>query len=613
MMTVHFPLGYPMRAFRFCLMLLLLLSASVHAQFAGNGSLTGLIQSGSSQSTFLPVHQAFRPDILDANAQQVTVIFDIAPGYYLYRHRLHLSNPDSPDEDLQIALPEGKHKTDEYFGDVEVYYDQLQIQLDTNQLSAGQTQLRVGFQGCADAGLCYPPETVMLELPTPAAGGTPASNDSQPAAAPTAAPQPAAQEHGRLVTWLLFLLGGIGLTFTPCVLPMLPILSSMVLGRSHISRGRALSLALGYVLGMAVTLAIVGALIGSFGAALNLQARLQSPWILGTFAVFFVLFALAMFGLFDLRLPEFLREPLERLNRRAHGGSLTGATAMGALSTLVVSPCISAPLAGALVYISSTGDTLGGGLNLFALGLGMGVPLIVITLFGKSLLPSSGPWMETVKHLFGFGLLAVAIWFLERVLPGPVSLALWAALSTGLAVRLGLMQGGNYLRQTIALLFGLYAAAALFGALAGGEDPLRPLQPLTGGSSVQPASAAFTLIKEPAELERQLAVAAERGQPAIVDVYADWCISCKIMERTILSQPEVQALLADHLRIKLDLTDNSPAQRAWLTRHELFGPPAYLFFARNGQEQRDLRIQGEVSLEEFSSLASQSRQEKIAP
>ncbi|POB05248.1 protein-disulfide reductase DsbD [Halopseudomonas oceani] len=602
-----------MRAFRFCLMLLLLLSASVHAQFAGNGSLTGLIQSGSSQSTFLPVHQAFRPDILDANPQQVTVIFDIAPGYYLYRHRLHLSNPDSPDEDLQIALPEGKHKTDEYFGDVEVYYDQLQIQLDTNQLSAGQTQLRVGFQGCADAGLCYPPETVMLELPTPATGGTPASNDSQPAAAPTAAAQPAAQEHGRLVTWLLFLLGGIGLTFTPCVLPMLPILSSMVLGRSHISRGRALSLALGYVLGMAVTLAIVGALIGSFGAALNLQARLQSPWILGTFAVFFVLFALAMFGLFDLRLPEFLREPLERLNRRAHGGSLTGATAMGALSTLVVSPCISAPLAGALVYISSTGDTLGGGLNLFALGLGMGVPLIVITLFGKSLLPSSGPWMETVKHLFGFGLLAVAIWLLERVLPGPVSLALWAALSTGLAVRLGLMQGGNYLRQTIALLFGLYAAAALFGALAGGEDPLRPLQPLTGGSSVQPASAAFTLIKEPAELERQLAVAAERGQPAIVDVYADWCISCKIMERTILSQPEVQALLADHLRIKLDLTDNSPAQRAWLTRHELFGPPAYLFFARNGQEQRDLRIQGEVSLEEFSSLASQSRQEKIAP
>ena len=209
--------------------------------------------------------------------------------------------------------------------------------------------------------------------------------------------------------------------------------------------------------------------------------------------------------------------------------------------------------------------------------------------------------------------LAVAIWLLERVLPGPISLALWAALAAGLAVRLGLMQGGNYLRQTIALLFALYAAAALFGALAGGEDPLRPLQPLAGGSATQPSTAAFTLIREPVELERQLALAAERGQPAIVDVYADWCISCKIMERTILSQPEVQALLANHLRIKLDLTDNSPEQRAWLTRHQLFGPPAYLFFATNGQERRDLRIQGEVSLEEFSSLASQSAQEKIAP
>jgi len=612
MMTVHFSVGYPMRAFRFCLMLLVLLSASVHAQLSGNGSLTGLIQSGSSQNTFLPVDQAFRPDILDASAQQVTVIFEMAPGYYLYRHRLHLSNPQSPDQDLQISLPEGKHKTDEYFGDVEVYYDQLQIQLDASQLTAGQTQLRVGFQGCADAGLCYPPETVMLDLPAPAAGGTTASSAAS-ATEPATATAPDDQEHDRLMTWLLFLLAGIGLTFTPCVLPMLPILSSMVLGRSHISRGRALSLSLGYVLGMAVTLAIVGALIGSFGAALNLQARLQSPWILGTFAVFFVLFALAMFGLFDLRLPEFLREPLERLNRRAHGGSLTGATAMGALSTLVVSPCISAPLAGALVYISSTGDTIGGGLNLFALGLGMGVPLILVTLFGKSLLPGSGPWMETVKHLFGFGLLAVAIWLLERVLPGPISLALWAALAAGLAVRLGLMQGGNYLRQTIALLFALYAAAALFGALAGGEDPLRPLQPLAGGSATQPSTAAFTLIREPVELERQLALAAERGQPAIVDVYADWCISCKIMERTILSQPEVQALLANHLRIKLDLTDNSPEQRAWLTRHQLFGPPAYLFFATNGQERRDLRIQGEVSLEEFSSLASQSAQEKIAP
>ena len=253
------------------------------------------------------------------------------------------------------------------------------------------------------------------------------------------------------------------------------------------------------------------------------------------------------------------------------------------------------------------GDTLGGGINLFALGLGMGTPLLLITLFGKSLLPGSGPWMETVKHLFGFGLLAVAIWLLERVLPGPLSLALWASLAAGLAVRLASLQSGQYLRQTIALLFGLYAAAALFGALAGGEDPLRPLQPLTGGGN-SASSAFFTTVDDPAQLQQALNQAAKQGQPAIVDLYADWCISCKVMERTILNQPEIQTLLGNHLRLKLDVTDNTPAQREWLTRQQLFGPPAYLFFAADGSEQRDLRIQGEVSKDEFAALARRASQ-----
>ncbi|MAD00153.1 protein-disulfide reductase DsbD [Pseudomonas abyssi] len=591
-----------MSAFRLVLLLLLLCAGGAHAQFADNRASASLLQGSSNQADFLPVHQAFKPGVLDASADALALIVDIAPGYYLYRHRLQVSTDDG--SVLQMQLPEGIHKTDEYFGDVEVYYNQLQIQLDPATLPAGTRSLSLGFQGCADAGLCYPPETVTLQLPS-----APGSSASVAPAAPTAPSTSStpASERGWLVALLLFFAAGLGLTFTPCVLPMLPILSSMVLGRSQIGRGRAMTLALGYVLGMAVTLAIVGALIGSFGAALNLQARLQSPWLLGTFAVFFVLFALAMFGVFELRLPEFVREPLERLNRRAHGGSLPGATAMGALSTLVVSPCISAPLAGALVYISSTGDTLGGGINLFALGLGMGTPLLLITLFGKSLLPGSGPWMETVKHLFGFGLLAVAIWLLERVLPGPVSLALWAALAAGLAVRLAALQSGHYLRQTIALLLGLYAAAALFGALAGGEDPLRPLQPLTGGGN-SASSAFFTTVDDPAQLQQALNQAAKQGQPAIVDLYADWCISCKVMERTILNQPEIQTLLGNHLRFKLDVTDNTPAQREWLIRQQLFGPPAYLFFAADGNEQRDLRIQGEVSKDEFAALAERASQ-----
>ena len=591
-----------MSAFRLVLFTLLLCASAAHAQFTDSRSGSSLLQGSSNQADFLPVHQAFRPGVLESDTQRLALIVDIAPGYYLYRHRLQVTTDTG--KTLQMQLPEGVHKTDEYFGDVEVYYNQLQITLDPAALPAGTRSLNLGFQGCADAGLCYPPETVSLALTAAAGGDTATTPADDNATAPAPAP---ADERGGLVTLLLFFAAGLGLTFTPCVLPMLPILSSMVLGRSQIGRGRAMSLALGYVLGMAVTLAIVGALIGSFGAALNLQARLQSPWLLGTFAVFFVLFALAMFGVFDLRLPSFMREPLERLNRRAHGGSLPGATAMGALSTLVVSPCISAPLAGALVYISSTGDTLGGGINLFALGLGMGTPLLLVTLFGKSLLPGSGPWMETVKHLFGFGLLAVAIWLLERVLPGPLSLALWAALAAGLAVRLASLQSGQYLRQTIALLFGLYAAAALFGALAGGEDPLRPLQPLTGAGN-SASSAFFTTVDDPAQLQQELAQAAERGQPAIVDLYADWCISCKVMERTILNKPDIQTLLGSHLRLKLDVTDNTPAQREWLTRQQLFGPPAYLFFAADGSEQRDLRIQGEVSKDEFAALARRAGQ-----
>ena len=600
-----------MRLFRFFILLCLLVAGNAQAAFPNtssnaSGSLTSSFQGSSNQADFLPVHEAFRPGLLDANNQQIRVIFDIAPGYYLYRHRLHFTLHGA---ELTPQLPEGKHKTDEFFGDVEVYYNQLEVVLDVSALAADVNQLTVGFQGCADAGLCYPPEVVTLELPDSGAAST---SDSRMTTIGFS--QLLDQESGGLAL-LLFFVAGLGLTFTPCVLPMLPILSSLVLGRASISRGRALTLALAYVLGMAVTLAIVGALIGSFGAALNIQARLQSPWVLGAFAAFFALFALAMFGHFDLNLPRFLREPLERMHHRTQGGSLAGAASMGVLSTLVVSPCISAPLAGALVYISTTGDALGGGFKLFALGLGMGVPLLLVALFGSALLPRSGPWLNTVKHLFGFGLLAVAIWLLERLLPGTLSLALWAALAAGLAVRIGLFSAdhGNHLRRTLALLVALYASAALFGALAGGEDPLRPLQPFSGASDNKVSTDWFVTVDDPAQLDQALRTAAAQQQPAIIDVYADWCISCKIMEREILSQPDVREALKGYARIKLDLTDNTTAQRTWLTDHQLFGPPAYLFFSPSGSELTDLRIQGEVNKAEFMGVLQQAASGNITP
>lgn len=586
---------------RFWLLILLFVCHSTLAQLpftsASNASSNSLLGGVGGTAQFLPVDEAFRIGIVDAQRERIQLQFDIAPEYYLYRHRLGFELVDGDDRISQIKLPAGKAISDEFFGDVEVYYTSLNVQLDIAPGATPPRQLRIEYQGCADAGLCYPPETHLVDL-----AGAGSTATSAAAANNRDGGQPA-------LWWSLLLLfaAGLALTFTPCVLPMVPILTGMVLGRSNIDRTRAFILSLSYVLGMALTFALVGALIGLFGAALNIQARLQSPWVLGSFAVFFVLFALAMFDVFNLRLPAFIREPAEKLGSRTRGGSIPGAAAMGVLSSLVVSPCISAPLAGALVYISATGDALGGALQLFALAMGMGVPLIMVAMFGSTLLPRSGPWMNSVKQAFAFGLLAVAIWLLERVIPGPASLALWSALAAGIAVQLGLFdrqprQGMGRAAQTAALLLAIYAAAALFGALAGGSDPLRPLQGLNGGGTQAVTDSAdyFRKTTDPATLHQQLTEARNQGQPAIVELSADWCISCKIMERDILNQPSVRSGgLDDLVRIQLDVSANTPAQRAWMTEQQLFGPPAFLFFDGTGEELADLRIQGEVSREVF--------------
>lgn len=587
---------------RFWLLILLLLCNSALAQslFASgsNANSSSLLDGVGGTVQFLPVQEAFRPGIVEARRERIQLQFDIAPEYYLYRHRLDFELIDGDDRISAIHLPDGKAITDEFFGEVEVYYNSLNVQLDITPGNAPARQLRIEYQGCADAGLCYPPEIHVLDLS--GSGGT-------ASIAAGARTDPVSHEA---LWWSMLLLfaAGLALTFTPCVLPMVPILTGMVLGRSNIDRPRAFILSLSYVLGMALTFALVGALIGLFGAALNIQARLQSPWVLITFSVFFVIFALAMFDVFNLRLPAFIREPAEKLGGRTRGGSIPGAAAMGVLSSLVVSPCISAPLAGALVYISATGDALGGALQLFALAMGMGVPLILVALFGSTLLPRSGPWLNSVKQTFGFGLLAVAIWLLERVIPGPASLALWSALAAGVAVQLGLFdrlprQGLGRVAQTAALLLAFYSAATLFGALAGGSDPLRPLQTINSGTGSAAATGStdyFSKTTDPTSLRQQLTEARNQARPAIVELSADWCISCKIMERDILNQPSVRSEGLDELvRIQLDVTDNTPAQRAWMTEQQLFGPPAFLFFDGAGEEIIDLRIQGEVSREVF--------------
>ena len=589
-----------MRRLFFLLFLLVAAPAFAAGLLDNRPSATLGAASPDNGADFLPVREAFKLSRVEGDAQTVRLRFVAADGYYLYRHRFQFRS-----EPADIALgtpriPPGQAKHDEFFGDVEVYHGILDIELPRPAADSRAFDLLVTYQGCADKGLCYPPETQRLSI------------DGTGGAASTAT------TVGTGWTWrslLLFFLAGLGLTFTPCVLPMLPILTGVVL-RGQVGDWRGLSLSLAYVLPMAACFALLGALMGVFGAGLNLQARLQSAWVLVPFSLFFVLFALAMFGLFELRLPQALSSRLDRVAGQTKGGSLLGAAVLGVLSSLLVSPCVSAPLAGALLYISASGDAVGGALKLFALGLGMGAPLLLVATGGAAWLPRSGPWMETVKHAIGVLLLALAIGLLSRVLPGPATLLLIGLLAVGVAVFLGALEFiVKPPRQRLAQLLGLvllcYGLACWYGALSGQGDPLRPLPQAgvlgTASAPTAQATDAWQTLSTPAALDAALADAKAAGQPVLLDWYADWCISCKVIEREVLQAPQVISRLDGLRLLRFDITQSNAEQRELLDRYQLFGPPALLFFASNGSEQRDDRVVGEVKAEEFAEHLSRTR------
>ena len=590
-----------MRRLLSLILLLLALPASAGLLDARPSPVFGAALNNSSD--FLPVREAFRLEVSERTPTAIKLQFIAADGYYLYRHRFQFRS-DSAEAQLGAAqLPAGTPKTDEYFGEVEVYHGLLDVELPLSNPSKRPFNLQVTYQGCADKGLCYPPETQSFAIDSDAANSS-ATDPTQPAA--SASQTPTAWSWRELA---LFFLAGLGLTFTPCVLPMLPILSGVVL-RGQVGGMRGFSLSLAYVLSMAACFALLGALMGLFGAELNLQARLQSPWVLVPFALFFGLFALAMFGVYELRLPHVLSDRLDRLAGNTRGGSLWGAAVLGVLSSLLVSPCVSAPLAGALLYISSSGDALGGGLKLFVLGLGMGTPMVLFATGGGALLPKSGNWMVTVRNTFGVLLLAVAVWMLDRVLPAPLTLALWGVLAAGVALYLGALEFTvKTHRQKLSQLGGLillvYALASWVGALQGQTDPLRPLGTQLNNSAAPTAStqSAWQTISTAAELQQALAAAKAAQQPVLLDWYADWCISCKVIEREVLSNAEVVSALAGYRLIRFDITASNPEQRALLTHYQLFGPPALLFFAPQGDERQALRVVGEINATDFAAKA----------
>ncbi len=600
------------------LLLLCWLPLLAHAQW---------FSSSSNQSDFLPVLEAFQPTAWhDGNAIYIGV--DIADDYYLYRHQFSVSSKTDAVSLDEPLLPQGTFTTDEFMGDVYIFRDRLVFETPFTPTYSGPINIELTFQGCADAGLCYPPETLSLDAsessPPSAFADWDAADQAQAGAedsntqqisktantnssAEFSAPQ---SEDSRFNALLgsaslplalgLFFIAGLGLTFTPCVLPMIPILSSIIVGQKP-TRPRAFVLSASYVLGMASTYALVGVLMGLFGAGLNLQAHLQSAPVLATFAVLFTLFALAMFGAFDLRVSPRLAAKIDGWQARAQQSGPAGLALAGALSVLVVSPCVTAPLAGALVFISSTGNAAMGGAVLFALGLGMGVPLLLVGTFGATLLPRSGAWMNGVKIAFGLLLLGVAIWMVERLVAPSIALLLWAALAIGSALMLGALnmnqpQGWSKARQTLGLMLLAWGIALVIGAAQGGSNPLRPLtvSSSSSDSGTPQATLAFQQVDELSALETALSEAASAQQPAFVNFTADWCISCKLMERDVFPDPNVVTALNDFRLIEVDVTDTDAQSRELLNRFNLFGPPSLLFFSQ-GEEVRDARIQGEIT------------------
>ena len=574
----------------------------------------------SGPAELLPADEAFRLLAEVTGSDTVHLSWRIADGYYLYREKFKVAIAGPPSVHLgDYRVPRGEPKHDDEFGDVEVFHRDVGFDLPLIRPDAQplRVRLQVAFQGCADRGVCYPPMEKTLDLDLPAASDAGAALPL-PAGPTAAAATPGVAEHDRIAqslrdrslgaTMLSFLGFGLLLAFTPCIFPMIPILSGIIVGHgATITTGRAFALSLAYVLASAAAYTVFGVLAGLFGS--NLQAAFQAPWVIVAFSALFVLLACSMFGFFTLHLPVFLQSRIASLSSRQKHGTLLGSAIMGALSALVVGPCVAAPLAGALIYIGQTGDAWLGGAALFSLGIGMGVPLLLLGASAGTLLPRAGVWMNGVKAVFGVGLLGVAVWLLERVIPAPVAMTLWSLLLIIPAIYLRALDplpaetsGWNRLWKGVGVVMLVYGVLMLLGVAADNHDPLQPLRGVFAQSARQEAVAArvpFLRVRNDADLDARLAEARARGQWVMLDYYADWCISCKEMERNTFADARVAAALADLLPLQADVTANGPADQALLQRFGLVGPPATLFFGPDGQEQATRRIIGYLGPDEF--------------
>ncbi len=571
--------------------------------------------SAVASSEFPPVDEVFFPDVFAVDGNKVELGIRIVPGFYIYKDKISVRSLSDSARAGRLELPKGKMKVDEFFGEMEVYLESILAPLTIARATpeAMELELEVGYQGCAEGGLCYMPQTRVFTVSLPEA-----TTVSDITATPTSdAP---VSEQARLAgiimgssIWVaagLFFLAGLGLAFTPCVLPMVPILSGIIAGEGEgVTPMRGFTLALSYVMGMAIV--YTGAGIAAAAVGVQLQATFNQPWILVLFSGLFVLLALGMFGAYDLQMPSGIQTRLSSISGTQKSGTMVGAFVMGALSALIVTACVAPALIAALTVMAQTGDMLRSGTALFAMSLGMGAPLLAVGAAQGKLLPKAGPWMVAVKNAFGFMMLGLAVWMLSRILPGSVTMLLWAVLVFMTGVYMGGLTtltsestGTQKFGKGFGFLAIIYGILLLLGSLTGGSNPMQPLASVSfgGGTMVAEEEHAlpFQRIKTVDDLDREIAAAASQGKTAFLDFYADWCVSCKEMEAFTFTDAAVQAALSNTVWLQADVTANDEADQALLDRFGVFGPPTIIFFGADGQQRHGYEVVGYMKAEDFA-------------
>ncbi|WP_429011095.1 protein-disulfide reductase DsbD [Aeromonas allosaccharophila] len=574
-------------------------SSPAHA--SGADLLSSLGIEANAKPKFLQVDEAFQVES-EQRGDQLLLTLHIADDYYLYRHSLRFKGNNLSFS--EPTLPEGTEHQDDFFGKTRVYYQQVSIAVPLKEVGENAT-LRVRYQGCTD-GLCYPPTDKLIDVAPLTAATTAPTAETAQSVAPVSQQDQLAAALGHQGFWLsivAFFALGLGLAFTPCVFPMYPILTGIIAGAGHrLSTGRAFLLSLVYVQGMAVTYTLLGLVVASAG--LKFQAALQHPYVLIGLSLMFVLLALSMFGLYTLQLPSSLQTRLSGLSNRQQGGSVVGVTIMGMISGLVCSPCTTAPLSGALIYVAQSGDLWLGGAALYALSLGMGLPLLLLGTSGGKLLPKAGAWMDVIKQLFGFALLAVPILLLSRLWSDQIATLAW--LGWGLLLCGYLYHHNQHQPHSVAKsVRGFVLLLAMISAVVVGKDLLQPAAPAAVTADASQTAPQFVRIKTLDDLKMQLAAA--RGKPVLLDLYADWCVACKEFEHKTFSDPAVRERFGQMVLLQADVTANDDADIELLNSLNVLGLPTLIFFDREGKELTGLRVTGFMGPTEFLGKLDQLR------